>query len=383
MQNMKNRKMFKVMLVFIFSPLFIYAQTTQDNPLSILHTSTPPAIDGVGNDKCWESVKWQTIGEVWIPSGGSVSYSDYTGRYKVMWSSSTNLLYFLIEVTDDVIVGGYTANNGTCYNYDITEVFIDENRSGGEHRYDGTSTNAENAFAYHMYCDYPADGQIITNPYFEDMSGPQSSSKWVDRTSHFPEFVLRRDGNTYTREFSLIVYNDTYSDTNKDSARVKLSIGKEMGLSVAYCDNDGLNENPKTRDNMFGSVIEPPENWHWRNADYFGKVILTDDAGIVGVNEPMSLPTGFKLEQNYPNPFNPSTVLRYGIPKESTVKISIYNALGQKITELVDKIESIGYHSINWNASKYSSGVYIYRLDATPTNGDKPWTQTKKMIFMK
>jgi len=73
-------------------------------------------------------------------------------------------------------------------------------------------------------------------------------------------------------------YNDTYKDTlaNKDSAMVRLQVGKVMGLSLAYCDNDNFNENPKTRDNFFGSVWVLPAacNDHWMNADYFGTIKL-------------------------------------------------------------------------------------------------------------
>ena len=65
---------------------------------------------------------------------------------------------------------------------------------------------------------------------------------------------LRKTGNTAVREFSLIVYDDTYTEENKESARVKLQAGKVMGLSVAYCDNDHPEKNPKVRDNMYGSV---------------------------------------------------------------------------------------------------------------------------------
>jgi hypothetical protein len=249
----------------------------QDSVVLAPDVSRLPDIDGRGDDDCWKNVPWQSVNQVWIPYDAIVDSSDYYGRYKVVWSSKTNLLYFLIEVTDDVFVDGYNSSggSGTIYDYDISEVFIDENMSGGEHVYDGFGTNAENAFAYHIYAPLPKEGSVTTTHYVDDIAGTSYSYGRPDYTSHFPDFALRVTGHTAVREFSLIVYNDTYDNSNKDASRSQLVVGKEMGLSIAYCDNDDLNENPKKRDNMFGSVWEPPPgNRHWWNADYFGRVKL-------------------------------------------------------------------------------------------------------------
>jgi hypothetical protein len=353
--------------------------TAQDNPLLIQHTNTIPVINGIGSDQCWQSVTWQPIGQIWIPYNGSISQSDYSGRYKVIWSSEANLLYFLIEINDDVFVDGYQATNGggTGYNYDISEVFIDENHSGGEHRYDGNTTNAENAFAYHMFTSYPADGEVNTVPYIEDMAGTQANSKWVVYNSHFPEFALRKSGNTAIREFSLIVYNDTYSETNKEASRAKLLPSKVIGLSVAYCDNDGLNESPKVRDNMFGSVNEPsPGNLHWMNADYFGTAILSADSGVE-VSDENPIPTEFKLLQNYPNPFNPITTINYSIPQQSNVTIGVYDFIGKEVALLVNENKPAGSYSVKFDGTNLSSGLYLCRLQSGV------FLQTKKILLLK
>lgn len=89
------------------------------------------------------------------------------------------------------------------------------------------------------------------------------------------------------------------------------------------------------------------------------------------------LPSEFKLEQNYPNPFNPSTVISYHLPEAGSVKLKIYNLLGEEIALLVNQQQPAGTYKVNWNASGLTSGVYIYRLEA------KNFTQTKKMILAK
>ena len=373
------RIIFLLLLICLSENIFSQTGGVQDNPVLAVQTSNPPVVDGLGNDLCWQSAKWQSIGQVWVPYNGTVSNNDYSGRYKVIWSSSTNLLYFLIEINDDVIVDGYKSANGTCYNYDISEVFIDENHSGGEHRYDGATTNAENAFAYHMYCDYPADGQVVTTPYIEDMYGTQATSKWVERNSHFPAFALRKSGNTAVREFSLIVYNDTYVETNKDASRVKLEVDKEMGLSVAYCDNDGVTENPKVRDNMFGSVAEPsPGNMHWMNANYFGRVkLVSENSTAIEKNNLNETPAHFTLEQNYPNPFNPTTTINYSVPQSSFVTIKIYDLVGREIETLVKENNPVGNYSIKFDGSNLPSGAYFYLLQANT------FTQARKFLLIK
>jgi hypothetical protein len=260
----------------------------QDNPVLAPNVSVPPSIDGIGNDSCWQNVPWQSIAQVWIPYGTTVRPDDYSGRYKVVWSSAANLLYFLVEVTDNVFVDGFIPDvTSEIYNFDIIEIFIDEDRSGGLHVFDGTGdignqfgTNAENAFSYHIYSDFPPEGQVTKKFYVGDLAGTNwSDAIAVNYASHLPEFALRKSGHTAVWELSLIVYRDNYIETNRSAARSQLFAGKEMGLSLAYCDNDDTDENPKKRDKFFGSVWVPAAayNDHWMNADYFGRIRLVSE----------------------------------------------------------------------------------------------------------
>jgi hypothetical protein len=321
-----------VSLFFLSSfPAVAQHGPVQDSVVLAPDVAVPPVIDGVGNDLCWQNVPWQSIAQVWIPYGSSVDSEDYSGRYKVVWSSTTNLLYFLIEIRDDVFVDGYdpSSSGGAIYDFDITEVFIDEDASGGEHRYDGNGTNAENAFAYHMYANFPVPGEVDTVCQVDDMAGTQVNSRRADYTSHFPQFALRTTGTTAVREFSLIVYNDTYTDSNKEAARAQLAVGKVMGLSVAYCDNDNPNEYPKVRDNMFGSVWEPsPGNLHWINADYFGRVKLVSNIPT-GVSDKRAVEVNsVKL---FPNPASSSLQLQLDNSYRGEVSIRLFNILGQEV----------------------------------------------------
>ena len=102
--------------------------------------------------------------------------------------------------------------------------------------------------------------------------------------------------------------------------------------------------------------------------------------------ESANFPHKFRLEQNYPNPFggaagtNSSTTIKYSLPSKSYVRLTIYDLLGRKVAELVNKEEAAGNYSIQFNAKNSPSGVYFYRLEA---NGKGNFIATKKILLLK
>ncbi|MEO8233151.1 MAG: T9SS type A sorting domain-containing protein [Ignavibacteriota bacterium] len=114
---------------------------------------------------------------------------------------------------------------------------------------------------------------------------------------------------------------------------------------------------------------------------YLDDIELSMD--IVSDVEDEFQPLTFQLEQNYPNPFNPSTTIRYAIPNESKVSITVFNSLGQEVATLVNDIQTAGYHEVKFNAYKLSSGVYYYRINAISSIDSKEFSSTKKFILLK
>lgn len=88
-------------------------------------------------------------------------------------------------------------------------------------------------------------------------------------------------------------------------------------------------------------------------------------------------PESFALFQNYPNPFNPKTMINYQLPMLSKVELAIYNILGQKVVTLVNKKQDAGQYTVEWDASAFASGIYLYRLNT------ESFTKTKKLILLK
>lgn len=94
------------------------------------------------------------------------------------------------------------------------------------------------------------------------------------------------------------------------------------------------------------------------------------------------LPDAFSLSQNYPNPFNPQTVIKYTLPEDCHVKLTIYNVLGQKVKTLVNQYQNAGYRMVHWDGrddrnNEIPSGVYFYKME-TPKYSD-----TKKMVLLR
>jgi hypothetical protein len=93
-------------------------------------------------------------------------------------------------------------------------------------------------------------------------------------------------------------------------------------------------------------------------------------------------PERFELFQNYPNPFNPTTTICYQLTRDSEVNLKVYNLLGQEIVILVDGEKQAGYHQEVFDASRHSSGMYIYRIIYENESG-KQSSARKTMMVVK
>jgi hypothetical protein len=130
------------------------------------------------------------------------------------------------------------------------------------------------------------------------------------------------------------------------------------------------------------------ENVELRIQDQTGKMVnsvlksgestVIDNQSINELNVSKNeIPKEYYLEQNYPNPFNPSTTIQFSLPKQTILKINIYNMLGEQLATIAEGTYEAGYHKITFNASNLPSGTYIYRLESNE------FVQVKKMLLIK
>jgi len=105
-------------------------------------------------------------------------------------------------------------------------------------------------------------------------------------------------------------------------------------------------------------------------------IIITFNVTDVEDDE-INVPEDIELYPNYPNPFNNSTVIKYAIPVEGLVTLTIYNILGEEVVQLVNETKQVGNYAVFFNAAGLPSGIYFYRLHSGSL------VVTKKMVLMK
>ncbi|MEN8202751.1 MAG: sugar-binding protein [Bacteroidota bacterium] len=326
------------------------------NTINALEAETAPLIDGDPSDDCWQAAQWYHIDQTWISWGESIDSSDFFGRFKVSWSEAENLVYYLVEITDDAFVDGYEFPNQGYYNFDVLELFLDEDVSGGDHKLD------ENAFAYHLTVNAPEDGSSESAFHACDLGADWAV---MDYANHIPGLSMKKTGNSYCYEFALGVYDDAYDHNNSEASRVALTGNKEMGMSMAYCDNDAPDGE---RDNFFGSVWVPREafNDHWQNADGFGRIRLINDE--TSLNHAVEV-TGDIEDYEllcYPNPFSDllHVNLNLSTAYSGPASVLIYDMAGRSILHQKDIYLSGGIGYVSLEMSGESRGMYLLKVRA-------------------
>jgi len=164
----------------------------------------------------------------------------------------------------------------------------------------------------------------------------------------------------------------TATEKNSSSFEVQRKSSKAEWTTVGKVQAAGttteIRKYSYTDQNVKGSVF----SYRLKMVDLDGKYTYSKEIEVKG-----NVPVDFELSQNYPNPFNPSTMIKYAIPVDSKVRLEVYSVLGELVTTLVNDLQTAGNYAVSFNASKYASGTYIYRLTANNT------VITKKMLLIK
>jgi len=117
-----------------------------------------------------------------------------------------------------------------------------------------------------------------------------------------------------------------------------------------------------------------------KQVDLDGSYEYSDEVFV----ENFSTPDEYYLSQNYPNPFNPSTKIEFKLPQKSFISLKVFDILGNEVATLVNAEKPAGAHSIDFNASELTSGIYLFTLKALPTGRQAgSFVETRKMILMK
>jgi len=164
----------------------------------------------------------------------------------------------------------------------------------------------------------------------------------------------------------------TATETNNQGFEIERMNSGSTFEKVGFVAGFGTTTEPKAY--SFSDTKLEAGNYTYRlkQIDFDGTFYYSEEINIV-----VQLPLVYSLEQNYPNPFNPSTKIKYSIPDDGFVKLSVYNLLGEEVTTLINTLQKAGRYEVVLDASGFASGVYLYRLET------QNFSSIKKMLLVK
>jgi hypothetical protein len=187
-----------------------------------------------------------------------------------------------------------------------------------------------------------------------------------------PSVALNNDG-TY-----VITWEDQRNGHWDIYAQLFNAAGTRLGYNYPVNSTFGidsiLSAHPSVK--MIGSKIYTTWNENRNEETVYDVYCNILEFSVLSLIHPENLDV-FLLNDNYPNPFNPRTTISYQLSSDCNIELSIFNLNGRKVATLIHDHQSAGYYSVNWSASAFPSGIYLYRLDT----GD--YVETKKMVLLK
>lgn len=177
------------------------------------------------------------------------------------------------------------------------------------------------------------------------------SSTGQTDTLYSIEYRGLRSVDSVKFDWAYAMYSASYVD------RLVVKVSKDGGETFPYTIFDRSGSTLATAPTTTAAFV-PSGSSQWATFAYplAGIVNSAEDVGVY--------PMRFELAQNYPNPFNPATLIEYSIPHGSNVRLEVCDVLGRVVATLVDGWKGAGRYSESFDASRLSSGVYLYRIAA-------------------
>ncbi len=212
-----------------------------------------------------------------------------------------------------------------------------------------------------------------TNTYFVNFDGwSQTNPPYIIVDYYYITPVEMTSFTASAGNGNVALNWQTATETNNKGFDIERKSANGEYQQIGYVAGFGTTTEPKSYTYSDNSLKSGDYTYRLKQVDFSGGYKYSKEVEVS-----VNVPTEFSLDQNFPNPFNPTTMIKYSIPADQNVKLNVYNLLGQKVTTLVEGFQKAGQHEINFNASGFASGVYIYKLEAGTQSS------IKKMILMK
>lgn len=342
------------------------------------------AVDGSGNVIiCGVSVGANSGSDFVTIKYNSAGVEQWLARYNGPDNQSDYAQVVKVDAAGNVYVTGATSSASSSSDY-LTVKYSPAGEQRWLRTYNGIGNLGDNATAMvldnlgNVYVTGKSVGTIsvIDSNYATIMYNTDGVQKWVaiykgpDNSVDVARAItLDNSGNVYVTGGSL-------GASSNDYATIKYNSKGEQQWAIRY-------NGPANSDDFTSSI----------KVDGLGNVFVTGRSKGVGTdydyatikyshtvgigNNGTEIPESYLLKQNYPNPFNPSTIITFGLPKESSVKLSVYGVDGKEVAGLFNGTLSAGIYKFTMDGSNLTSGVYFYRLEAAD------FKDTKKMVLVK
>ncbi|MEL6820407.1 MAG: T9SS type A sorting domain-containing protein, partial [Calditrichota bacterium] len=335
---------------------------------------------------------------IMVDVGDTVSVHDYLGDI-IAWTSDWGHIHF-VEIEDSGLVWRYTDNEwGITFNplealrpnddiiapvledvfpnekfafcLNETSTYLSPNNLSGEIDiickvvdYIGQSTWQQPAYATYYWVRKVSDG-VLVHPR---TLGQRLSHAFEEySSSHYTLYaplIYKSDGQLLPSSWMDMQRNYYHLLTNNNGDSLAVLSEENLAFNTAAHVDGDYRIYVEALDQFGNSTIDSMD-------------VVFNNGVVTGVDPEIAVPETIKLLQNYPNPFNPSTTFAFTLPESRSVRIEVFNALGQSVDVVLNEKRNAGFHELRYNAAKLESGTYFYKL----TSGDTE--QTRKFILLK
>ncbi len=283
-------------------------------------------------------------------------------------------VYFNPSGAAAINAGGNNAATFT-YSYDtwvFNQVIVDLDNDLAQYWYNGT-------MIYQWQWTLGASGtpialSIAANDFYGNAA---TDEMYVD--DYYVNFVVPVEFTTFNADVNngTVVLNwSTATETNNQGFEVQRNSGNGFE-ALAFIQGNGTSTQSHSYSFTDNTVRDGKYSYRLKQVDFDGTSSYSNTVDV-----DIAMPKVYSLSQNYPNPFNPSTQINFSLAADSKVTLKIFDILGQEVATLLNGNLVAGAHTANFDASRLTSGVYLYRIDAAGVDGSK-FTSVKKMILTK